>query len=364
VKVKEIIRLIEDLAPLALQEDYDNSGLQAGDAEMPVKGILLTLDCTSEVIREAVKLKCNLIICHHPVIFPRIPNVTAGNETGRILMQAIKKDIAIYAAHTNLDNIEQGVNAVLSRKLGLTKTKILAPKSGFLKKLVTFCPVKHADAVRKALFAGGAGVIGNYDECSFSSPGTGTFRGGEEANPFIGKKGTQHKEPEERIEVIFPSWRENILIQSLKASHPYEEVAYDVYELANLHPRVGSGMIGVLEKPMSEKDFLELLKEKLGAKGIRYTRLLNRKIKTVALCGGSGSFLIGKAIASKADVFVTADVKYHQFFEPEGKMLLVDTGHFENEQFTQEWFYEVIKKKFPKFAVHFSRINTNPINYH
>lgn len=364
MKVREIIKIVEDLAPLSLQETYDNSGLQAGDPEMPVKGILLTLDCTEEVLREAVKLKCNLILCHHPLIFPQIRSITSRNETGRILLQAIKKNIAIYAAHTNLDNISQGVNAVLAHKLGLQQTRILSLKSGFLKKLVTFCPVKHADQVRKSLFDAGAGVIGNYDECSFNAAGFGTFRANDDSNPFVGKKGKQHKEAEERIEVIFSSWKEGALINALKQAHPYEEVAYDIYPLANIHPQVGSGMIGVLEKALTERDFLDMLKNKLRANGIRHTGFLNRKIRTVAVCGGSGSFLIRDALAAKADAFVTADIKYHQFFEPDGKMLLVDTGHFENEQFTREWFYEVIKKNFPKFAVHFSRINTNPVNYH
>jgi len=361
--IKDIISEIENFAPLALQESYDNSGIQCGDVNENAKGALLCLDVTLDVLAEAQRKKCNLIIAHHPLIFSSIKKLTGANYVEQILITAIKKNITIYACHTNADNVRMGVNQKIAEKLGLINTKILQPQKGLLKKLVTFCPTKQAGEVRKALFKAGCGEIGNYDNCSYNLKGEGTFRANENANPFVGEKNKLHVEPETRIETIFESYKESAVIKALYKAHPYEVVAYDIYSLDNKHPGIGSGMIGELPKALDEKVFLTSVKQTFSAGVIKHTALLGKKAKKIAFCGGSGSFLLNNAIAHKADVFITADLKYHQFFDAENKLVIADIGHYETEQFTPEIFYAVIHKKMPKFALHLSKQKTNPVNY-
>jgi dinuclear metal center YbgI/SA1388 family protein len=361
--IKEIISVIEAFAPPSLQEGYDNSGMQCGNTELEAKGALLCLDVTEEVLAEASRKKCNLIIAHHPLIFSPLKRLTGANYIEKILIAAIKKDICIYACHTNIDNVQAGVNQKIAEKLGLINTKILQPKKGLLKKLVTFVPKEQAEKVRNALFKAGCGEIGNYDSCSYNLEGRGTFKANDKANPFVGKKNELHFEPETRIETVFESYKENQVIRALHKAHPYEVVAYDIYSLDNRHPSIGSGLVGELAKPTDAKKFLEQVKATFNCGAIRHTRLLEKKVKKVALCGGSGSFLLRDAIAAKADVFITGDFKYHQFFDAENKLVIADIGHYESEQFTPEIFYAVIRKKLPKFAVHLSNHQTNPVNY-
>lgn len=363
MKIKEVIAELEIMAPPSLQENYDNCGLLIGDSEIEISSILLSLDCTEEVLEEALKLKCNFIIAHHPLIFGGIKKITGNNYVERTILKAIKNDIAVYAAHTNFDNIIHGVNHKIASKLGLINCKILSPKKQLLKKLVTYVPSDFADKVRNAIFEGGAGNIGNYDSCSFNLQGTGTFKGNENSNPFIGEKGKISFENEVRIETIFEAYNEKLILKKMLEAHPYEEVAFDIYPLENTYHSVGSGMIGEFEKEMEEKEFLSLVKNTFGCGFLKHTPLPGKKIKKVAFCGGSGSFLIKVAINSGADAYISADIKYHEFFDAEGKILLVDTGHFENEQFTPEIFYELIQKKFTTFATYLSKVNTNPVNY-
>ncbi|HXB41417.1 MAG TPA: Nif3-like dinuclear metal center hexameric protein [Bacteroidia bacterium] len=361
--IKDILSVIEDFAPPALQESYDNSGIQCGDVNEKAKSALLCLDVTKEVLNEAVRKECNLIIAHHPLIFSPIKKLTGDNYIQQILISAIKRNICIYACHTNADNVRMGVNKKIAAKLSLQNVKILQQKKGLLKKLVTFCPAKQAEEVRNALFKAGCGEIGNYTNCSYNSEGKGTFKANADANPFVGKKNELHTEPEIRIETVFETYKESKVIKALHKAHPYEVVAYDIYSLDNKHPEIGLGMIGELSKSVAEKEFLNSLKEIFNAGCIKHTELMNKKVKRVALCGGSGSFLLKDAIAAKADVFITADFKYHQFFDAENKLVIADIGHYETEQFTPEIFYEVIRKKLPKFAAHLSKQNTNPVNY-
>lgn len=363
MKIKDIISEIEKFAPTIYQESYDNCGLLTGNKDAEATGAILTLDCTEEVVEEAIAKKCNLIIAHHPIIFSGLKKITGANYVERTIIKAIQNNIAIYAAHTNLDNVKDGVNAKIAQKLGLKDLKILSPKKQLLRKLVTFVPNSHSEKVRRALFEAGAGQIGNYDNCSFNIEGKGTFKGNENSNPVLGEKGKLSVENETRIEVIFENYRENELLSKLKEAHPYEEVAYDIYPLENHYQNVGSGMIGELEKALSETEFLNLVKSTFGLKYLKHTNLLKKPIKKVAFCGGSGSFLIKNAINSLADVYISSDIKYHEFFDAEGKVLIVDIGHFENEQFTPEIFYEIIQKKFTTFATYLSKINTNPVNY-
>lgn len=362
-QLHQFIKVLEELAPPAYQESYDNSGLLTGSPNMLCTGVLLSLDCTETVVEEAIAKKCNLIVAHHPIVFGGLKQLTGANYVQRTIIKAIQNNIAIYACHTNLDNVFQGVNAKIGDKLGLQELRILAPKNGLLQKLVTFVPNSHHRAVLDALFASGSGCIGNYDSCSFNVEGTGTFRGNAQSKPFIGEPGKRSEEKEIRIEVLFETVHRHKVLRALREAHPYEEVAYDLYPLANAHPLVGSGMMGSFKDAIDEVDFLNLVKSTFHAGMLRHSALSGRKISKVAFCGGSGSFLLKDAIRAGADAYVTSDFKYHEFFDTEGKLLLIDTGHFESEQFTPEIFYECIQKNFPTFAIHLSKTNTNPINY-
>jgi len=330
---------------------------------MEIRGILVALDVSEEILLEAEKLGFNLVLTHHPVIFGGLKSITGKDRTERIVRMAIQKDIAIYSAHTNFDAIRGGVNGALADRLGLLDQQILDPMSGTLRKVVVFVPHAQLDQVRQAMFDAGAGHIGNYDSCSFNLEGTGTFRGGENSNPFSGEAGVFHREPETRLETIVPVSRLGKLISAMCHAHPYEEVAYDVYPLENKDPLRGSGMIGRLEYPMEEEVFMGFLKDRTRASVIRHSGLRGKQVEKVALCGGAGALLLGKARAAGADVFVTGDMKYHQFFEAEGKLVIMDIGHFESEQFTRELFYDLLMKKFPKFAIRLSETEENPIKY-
>lgn len=361
--LKNIIAELEHFAPLAYQESYDNCGLLTGHKEQEVTGALLCLDCVEATIDEAIKKKCNLIIAHHPIIFGGLKKLNGNNYVERTVIKAIQNNIAIYACHTNLDNVKLGVNKKIADKLGLINQQILAPKKALLKKLVTFVPASHLEVVRESLFAAGAGNIGNYDQCSFTLEGTGSFRGNENADPFIGEKGKLSLEKETRLELIFEAVNEFAILAALKQNHPYEEVAYDVYQLENSYQNIGSGMTGELENPISETEFLSLLKTTFNVKTLKHTALLNKPVKKVALCGGSGSFLLKNAINSKSDIYISSDFKYHEFFDAENQILVADIGHYETEQFTPEIFYEIISNKFPTFASYLTETNTNPVNY-
>ncbi len=363
MNIGHLITFLENIAPLSYQEDYDNSGLIVGDPNRETSKALISLDCTEEVVEEAIQNKCDIIISHHPIVFRGLKKLNGKTYIERVVMKAIKHDIALYAIHTNFDNVLHGVNAKICAKLGLTQCRILSPKQNLLKKLVTFCPTSHADQVRETLFNAGAGHIGNYSECSFSAQGTGTFKGNESTNPFTGKKEQQHHEQEVRIETIYPTHTEHLLLKALKEVHPYEEVAFDLYPLANHSPEVGSGMIGILEKATEEETFLRYVKKQFNAKVIRHTAFRNKMIHRVAVCGGAGGFLLPQAIRAGADLFITADYKYHEFFDAEKKIIIADIGHFESEQFTQDLLQELITKKFPKFVTRLTVQNTNPINY-
>lgn len=362
MNIKHITSFLEEVAPLCLQETYDNSGLLIGSANQEISKALITLDVTDEVIDEALKEKCDLIIAHHPLIFKGIKSLTGKNYVEKIIVKAIKNDLSIYAIHTNLDNIHNGVNGMLAKKIGLKETKILSQGDGGLKKLVTFCPVDHAQPVSKAIFEAGAGHIGKYDSCSFNMQGKGSFRGLEGADPFVGKRGEIHYEKEDRIETIVPEHKLYGVISAMKNAHPYEEVAYDVYPLDNKNQRTGAGMIGLLKDETDPESFLKHIKATLNSSVVKYNSLIKRNIKKVAICGGSGSFLIHKAYQAGADIFITGDVKYHDYFDYNGEMIIADAGHYETEQFTKDLLHTVLKEKFPTFALLISRTMTNPVN--
>ena len=363
MKAAEIIQKLEELAPLSLQESYDNSGLMVGDIQAEVKSAMLSLDCTEKVVDEALQKGCNLLICHHPLIFSPLKSISGRNEIERVLIKAIKNDLIIYAIHTNLDNVANGVNKKLADTLGLENCKVLRPAEAKLQKLVFFVPTAQLEQVRNAIFKAGAGHIGNYSDCSFSLEGKGTFKGGEGTDPFVGQVGELHTEEESRVEVVLPKHRSAQVIRALIEAHSYEEVAFDLYSIENAWNEVGSGMIGEIEQESSPLEFLELVKESLNCGQIRYTELCKEKIKKVDICGGSGSFLLRDAIRHGADIFITADFKYHQFFEADSKIIIADVGHFESEQYTPHLLQEFLQEKFPNFATYLSQSRTNPINY-
>lgn len=363
MKLAQLTAYLESLAPLALQEDYDNSGLIVGQPDMEVHQALISLDCTEAVVDEAIATDCQVIISHHPIVFKGLKKFNGKTYVERVVEKAIRNNIALYAIHTNLDNVMTGVNARICETLGIGNTRILAPKHNLLKKLVTYVPIAQAEQVRKALFHAGAGHIGEYSECSFSVEGTGTFKGGENSDPYVGEPGVRHHEEEMRIETVYPANLESKVIMALVLAHPYEEVAYDLYNLTNQHQEIGSGMIGELDMPMDEAEFLADVKQSMDAQVIRHTAFTGKQVKKVAVCGGSGGFLLKQAIAAGADVFITADYKYHEFFDAEGKILIADIGHFESEQFTQQLLFEIIQKKFVNFAIRLTKVNTNPVKY-
>ena len=363
MKVKEIISWFDEIAPFSYQESYDNSGLQTGDPDSEITSALICLDVTEEVVEEAMKLEAQLIISHHPVIFGELKSLTGRSQTERVIIKAIRNDIAILSGHTNFDNVFRGVSLRMCEKLELKNPVILKPAADLLIKLVVFVPVEHLENVRESIFNAGAGVIGNYDMCSFNMEGRGTFRGSENSNPFAGRKEEFHSEKEIRLETILPAVLQHKVVAAMLSTHPYEEVAYDLYPLINKYEKAGMGMIGELPEPVNEVEFLNHIKKVFHCGCIRHTRLTGRDVSRVAVCGGSGSFLLKDAINRGGDIFISGDFKYHQFFDAENRILIADIGHFESEQFTKELFYELLTKKFPKFAFHLSKLNTNPINY-
>ncbi len=363
MKINEIISYLEQIAHPSLQEEYDNAGLITGNKDWECSGIICSLDATEEVVLEAIEKKSNLIIAHHPIVFKGLKKINGKNYVEKTIITALKNDIAIYAIHTNLDNVKHGVNGRIAEMLGLKNVHLLAEKQNTLKKLFTFSPVDKAEEVRNAIFMAGGGHISNYSECSFNTEGVGTFKGDMDATPYVGKPGVQHQENEIKIEVILPAYLEHKIINALIAAHPYEEVAYDLVQLTNDNQAIGSGIIGELPDPVSEKQFLANLKTVFGIPVIRHSELLDRMIKKVAICGGAGSFLISKALAKGADTYLTADLKYHEFFDADKKIMLADIGHYESEQFTINLLQEFLEQKFPTFAVLKTEVKTNPVSY-
>ncbi|MFN7331536.1 MAG: Nif3-like dinuclear metal center hexameric protein [Flavobacterium sp.] len=368
--LRQLIPLLETLAPTAYAEDFDNVGLLVGDLEENVTGILVCHDALEAVIEEAIERQCNVVVCFHPILFSGVKKITGKNYVERAVRKAIKNDIAIYAVHTALDNHPKGVNTLLCDALGIIESEVLIPKTDFIQKLVTYAPIEHAAAIRDALFAAGAGHIGNYENCSFNSTGIGTYQGNEKSNPVIGQRHEWVSAEEQKIEVTFEKHLQQPLLQALFKHHCYEEVAYEVYPLQNAHQNLGLGRIGKLPSPRDAREFLLEVKAKLACGGIRHSPFLERKIERVAVLGGSGSFAIKNALAAGADLFITADLKYHNYYEAEGKMILADVGHFESERFTKNYIVDFLKEKITNFApvpllsgIQVSEVNTNPVKY-
>lgn len=363
MKIKEILQSIEQIAPISLQESFDNTGVQIGDVNQEAKAALLCIDVTEAVVDEAIALGCNIIIAHHPLAFKAFKSLTGKNYVERCMLKACKHDIVIYAAHTNLDNAALGINYYLANMLGLQNIRILDPQKNKLLKLVTFVPHSHAEIVRNALFNAGAGSIGNYDSCSYNVSGEGTFRANEEAKPFCGEANQLHTEPEVRVEVILPVYKQGEVARALITVHPYEEPAYDFYELQNEWTQAGSGVVGTLPEAQDEDDFLYYIKDTFHLKCIQHSACRGKNVRDVAICSGSGAFLIPKAISYGADVFITGEAKYNDYYDVEDKILLATIGHYESEVFTKNVFFDIISKKYPTFVLYMSGTDANPVNY-
>ena len=363
MKIKDVLQILEQMAPLAYAEDFDNVGLLTGNPDDIATGILVCHDALEEVIDEAISNNCNLVVCFHPILFSGLKKITGKNYVERAVIKAIKNNIAIYAVHTALDNHHDGVNKIFADALGLVNTKILVPKEGFIRKLITYTTPQNHIPLRSALFAAGAGSIGNYDNCSFNSAGTGTYRGNENSNPRVGQQGEFTQADEIKVEVTFEKHLESAILQALFTNHVYEEVAYEIYSLQNRHQNIGLGMVGELPQALPEKDFLNLVKEKMETGGIRHSALTGKTIQKVAVLGGAGSFAIKNAINAGADAYLTADLKYHQYYEAEGKLLLADIGHYESERYTAGYMAGYLEQHLNGIAVLVSQTNTNPVKY-
>ncbi len=363
MQLKELMDWLETWAPSSYQESYDNSGLITGSPNQEITGVLVSLDCIETVVGEAIEKQCNVIVAHHPIVFKGLKSLTGKNYVERTVLKAIRNDIAIYALHTNLDHVHTGVNFRISRQLGLINTRILAPLTESLMKLTVFVPVSETGKLLDALYEAGAGNIGNYSQCSFRTSGKGTFKASHEANPVIGSRGIYEEVEENRVEVIFPRHLQNKVLQGMRKGHSYEEIAHYLTPLANTLQDTGAGMIGELPEPVPVMDFLRSLKINMNTPLVKYTHPVKEKVKSIAICGGAGSFLLPRAIAAGADVFVTADYKYHEYFDAEDKLVIADIGHYESEQFTKELIRDTILKKFTNFATCLSEVKTNPVNY-
>ena len=361
--VNDMVAALDELAPPIYQESYDNSRLLCGDPKQTINAVLFCLDCTEAVVDEAIAKGCGLIIAHHPILFKGVKSLTGKTYVERVIIKAIQQQVAICAVHTNLDNQLEGVNAKIAEKLGLVHTRILKPMDNTLELLYIYVPQQNREDLEAALFEAGAGHVGNYDHCSFVYPGAGSFRPLNGANPVIGEVGQRERVQEDKVEVLVQQHVRAAVLKAMREVHPYEEVAFGLVPLGNQNQTLGAGMIGELPEAMLEPDFLLHVKQALRTDCIRHTVFPGKPIKQVALCGGSGSFLLPEAMRQGADAYISADFTYHQFFDAEGRILIADVGHYESEQFTPEIFYAYLSKKYPKFAFHFSAVNTNPVHY-
>ena len=362
-RIKDITNSIEEIAPLDYAESFDNVGLLVGDYNTEVTGVLVTLDTLENIVEEAIDKNCNLIVSFHPIIFSGLKKLNGKNYVERVVIKAIKNNIAIYAMHTALDNCFHGVSAKMCEVLGLENRQVLIPQKNTIKKLLTYVPIESADRVRNALFAQGAGSIGNYNNCSFNIEGIGTYKGNESSNPSVGQKGVLNSEKEIIIGIIFEKHLEGNVLKALFDHHPYEEVAYEITTLENEHQHIGIGMVGAFKIAMTEDEFLKHTKKTMKTACIRHSAFTGKMIKKVAVLGGSGSFAIENAKKHGADAYISADFKYHEFYKAENQLLITDIGHYESEQFTKNLLVDFLTKKFTNFAVILSDKNTNPIYY-
>lgn len=364
IPLRTLLACIEQWAPFSWQESYDNAGLILGDPDRNVTEALVCFDVTPEVVDEAVRIGAGLIVSHHPAIFKGIKRINPASRLGYMIKQSLCHDIAWCALHTNLDNTLNGVNSYLCEQLGLKDVQPLAPLQDIYGKLQVYVPEAYAEKLRQALAEAGCGAGARYDACSYSSRGEGRFRAGSQAHPFSGQIGELHCEAECKIECLYPLHKTRQVLDVLRTNHPYEEPAFDLLPLRNEATGQGAGAIGNLQESMQETELLDKLKELTGTHCIRHSGFRGRKIRRIALCGGSGGSFIGNACARQADAYITGDLKYHDFADAGSGTWLVDIGHFESEKFAMELIFRFIRKNFPNFAVSISEQARNPVSFY
>lgn len=365
--IKEFQKSFESILPPAIAWKNDNVGLQVGNGNDKITGVVVALDATMEIALEAKKNKANLVVTHHPLLFYPLKNVTSDSRIGELVLWFAQHNINLYAAHTNLDSVKWGVNFALATALGLKNVTILSPMKESLTKIVVFVPHDYVEKVAEAMHAAGAGTFTKYDQCSFRTEGTGTFRGMNDAKPFLGKVGMLEKAKEIRLEMLCEHWKINSVLSAMVKAHPYEEVAYDIYPLINENTEYGLGAIGNLPKKMNEKEFLGLVQKTLGTPMLRFSPS-SRTVQRIAVCGGSGSEFIANALHQHADAMITADLRYHTFQAYEHQLLLIDAGHYETERFVlpvlAEKIKEILKQQTTSIKVFITKHSTNPVKYY
>jgi dinuclear metal center YbgI/SA1388 family protein len=365
--IRDIADALEQWAPPGSAQSYDNVGLQVGDASRSVERAVLALDCTPAVVEEAERQGAELIITHHPLLFQPLSAVTTDDYESAVALRLAEAGIALYSAHTNLDAAPGGVSFALAKRLGLTDVGFLDGFDETLYKLATFVPADHFDAVRSALADAGAGRIGDYEACAFAHEGTGFFRPGDAANPHIGTAGGDLESADEvKLEVEVARWDLGGVLGALQDAHPYEEVAYDVYPVQQKNSRAGLGAVGRLASPESLSDFLGRVADRLDAGSLRYAGPDEATVERVAVCGGAGSDFVGQALAAGADAYVTADVKYHEFFEalgPDGvpQLAFIDAGHYETEALTEALLRDWLADRFNDVDWQRTGVRTSPM---
>lgn len=364
-KIKEVLQAMDAICSESIQESWDNSGLQWGDDSETVKGVIVSLDVTMDVINEAIDCGCNLIIAHHPLIFGPLKQVRKnGTEVERLAYHCIQNSIAVYAAHTNWDKVAQGVSWVMAKRIGLLNEEILQPEKDGLCNLKVMGTPRDIAEIRKAWFNAGIGNVGEYSNCSFTTDGWGTFEPSESANPSVGEKNKTEFLRENAIEILCTKKDVSKALAIATETSSYETIAHSIIPLKNTNDTLGFGCIGELKEALSLSDFLALCKEKYACKVVRYNPSEKIKnIKTVAVCGGSAIDFLPTAIARKADAYITADVKYHQFMLADDALTLVDVGHYESEIWAMEYLTHLISEKFHNFAIRLTTINTNSVRY-
>jgi len=359
MKIKEVISFLENKFPLSWQEDFDNSGIQCGDKERDITGVVVCFDMSEVVIEEAISKGANMVVSHHPIIYRDvIKRIEPTNRVGKILCKALENKILLYSMHTNIDSGKAGGNSLFAQKLELQKLSVLSPKENEFCKLVVFVPSENSVFLRDALFKAGCGNIGNYSHCSFSCEGIGSFKPLADANPHIGQHNRIERVEEERIEMIFSKIKKRQIVEALYQHHPYEEPAFDIFALENTNKDIGLGRVGFLPQPMVAADFIHYVKQKLNVELVRFSGNSKAEISKVAVCGGGGASHIKDALTAGADAYITGDLKYHDFFIPENKMLLVDIGHFEGEHFIREIITSLLKEKFKNFSTYFTEVES------
>ena len=364
MKIKEVIQFLEQKFPLHWQEDFDNCGVQCGDKERELTGIVVCFDMSEAVIDEALAQGSNMVISHHPIIYKHgLKKIEPTNRVGKIIYKALENKILLYSMHTNIDSGKAGGNVLFAKKLELQNLSVLVPKENQFCKLVVFVPAENSALLKEAMFKIGCGNIGNYSHCSYSCEGIGSFKPLTGVNPHIGKHNRLERVDEERIEMIFPKNIKRQVIETLYGHHPYEEPAFDIITLENQNREVGLGRIGLLPTSMLAKDFILYIKEKLNLDFVKFSGNRDAEIKKVAVCGGGGASFISEALTAGVNAYITGDLKYHDFFIPENKMLLIDIGHFEGEHFIREIITSLLQENFNTFATHFTEVEI-PVIHH